>query len=165
MGIGLGSRTSEDLTFQSTGRFIMTAMKIGELSNRAGYSTKTIRYYEEIGVIPAPERLANGYRDYDESAVDRLAFVRDAQAAGLSLNEIEWILGLKDQGASTCGHVVSLLESRISDIDRQLEELTRTKTRIEEITARARQMDPADCTDASACQTLTGAAHHTTGLS
>lgn len=129
-------------------------MRIGELANQTGLTTKAIRYYEGIGVIPNAERELNGYRDYDGSAVDRLEFVKDAQAAGLSLGEIEQILSLKDQGESTCGHVLSLLDSHVADIDRQLGELRHMKARIVQISTRARQMDPASCTDPIRCQTL-----------
>lgn len=134
-------------------------MRIGELADRAGVSTKAIRYYEDLGVIPAPERMANGYRDYDDKAVDRLQFVKDAQAASLSLSEIEWILNLKERGESTCGHVISLLDSRLDGIDRQIEELKRTRLRLSEILQRARNMDPSTCTDPARCQTLAGLSH------
>ena len=142
------------MTFHPTGRFILGLMRIGELANQTGLTTKAIRYYEGIGVIPNAAREPNGYRDYDGSAVDRLEFVKDAQAAGLSLGEIEWILNLKDKGESTCGHVVSLLDSHLADIDRQLGELRRMKARIAQISTRARQMDPDSCTDPIRCQTL-----------
>ena len=142
------------LTFHPTGRFILGLMRIGELANKTGLTTKAIRYYEGIGVIPSAEREPNGYRDYDRSAIARLEFVKDAQAAGLSLGEIEWVLDLKDKGESTCGHVVSLLDSHLADIDRQLGELRRMKARIAQISTRARQMDPDSCTDPIRCQTL-----------
>ncbi|MGW1553897.1 MerR family DNA-binding transcriptional regulator, partial [Streptomyces sp. NPDC002346] len=59
-------------------------MRIGELATQAGLSTKTIRFYEEAGLLPAPPRTSGGYRDYPEQAATRLSFVRDAQAAGLT---------------------------------------------------------------------------------
>ena len=129
-------------------------MRIGELAARTGVTTKTIRFYEGIGVIPEPQRTANGYRVYDERAVARLRFVRDAQAAGLSLVEIDLILDLRDQGESSCEHVISMLESHLSDVDRQLEELGRTKERLQAMTARARNLDPSACTDPNRCQTI-----------
>jgi len=63
-------------------------MNIGELSRQTGVSTKTVRYYETIGLVPPPERADNGYRIYQPDAVERLLFIRDAQASGLSLTEI-----------------------------------------------------------------------------
>mgnify|MGYP001081804194 CR=1 FL=1 len=73
-------------------------MKIGELAAQTGVTAKTVRYYESIGVLPEPLRGTSGYRDYDAEAVERLRFVRDAQATGLSLAEISSVLELKDAG-------------------------------------------------------------------
>lgn len=129
-------------------------MRIGELAEKTGVTTKTIRYYEGIGVIPEPERMANGYRIYDEVDADRLHFVRDAQAAGLSLVEINLILDLRDEGESTCEHVIDMLESHLSDVDRQLEELGRTRDQLRAMTTRAQQLDPNSCTDPNRCQTI-----------
>ena len=129
-------------------------MRIGELAEKTGVTTKTIRFYEGIGVIPEPERMANGYRLYDEVDVDRLHFVRDAQAAGLSLVEINLILDLRDQGESTCEHVIEMLQSHLSDVDRQLEELGRTRDQLQTMTARARKLDPRSCNDPNRCQTI-----------
>lgn len=132
----------------------MTGMKIGQLAERTGVSTKAIRYYEDIGVLPEPDRAPNGYRDYTAAAADRIAFIQDAQSAGLTLLEIQMILELRDSGASTCGHVIGSLEARLADVDRQMEDLRRTRDRLGEIIARARSLDPAQCNDPNRCQTI-----------
>ncbi|NQV05269.1 heavy metal-responsive transcriptional regulator [bacterium] len=129
-------------------------MHIGELASLAAVSAKAIRYYEEIGVLPEPVRAPNGYREYDTNSVDRLRFVRDAQASGLSLVEISSILGLRDRGESTCDHVVELLERHLVNLDRQLVVLQRTREHLGALTARARDLDPAECTDPNRCQTI-----------
>ena len=129
-------------------------MKIGQLAQRTGVSTKTIRYYEEIGVLPEPPRATNGYRRYEEGAADRIGFIQDAQSAGLSLNEIQMILDLRDSGEATCGHVISSLEMRLEDVERQMEDLRRTRSRLGEIIARARSLDPTHCSDPNRCQTI-----------
>jgi DNA-binding transcriptional MerR regulator len=129
-------------------------MKIGQLAQTTGLSTKTIRYYEDIGVLPEPERQVNGYRIYGKTVVDRLAFIRDAQASGLSLIEIQWILELRDEGKSTCGHTISLLESHLDDVEKQMTELDRTKKRLIRIIDRAKSLDPAECNDPDRCQTI-----------
>ena len=130
------------------------AMKIGELARHSGVSTKAIRYYEDIGVLPQPRRETNGYRRYDDVAIERIAFIRDAQATGLSLVEIQVILELRDEGESTCGHVIQSLEMHLEDLDRQVEDLHRTKGRLEEIISRARKLDPTECRDPNRCQTI-----------
>lgn len=132
-------------------------MKIGQVARETGLTTKTIRYYEGIGVLPEPERLPNGYREYEASTIDRLEFIRDAQAAGLSLTEIQLILELRDEGETTCGHTIALLEHHLGDIDRQLIELGRTRSRLHKMISTAKSLDPTECTDPNRCQTI---GHH-----
>src|SRR5690606_25690548 len=129
-------------------------MKIGELAKATGLNTRTVRYYENIGLLPEPERLANGYRRYGDQTAERLKFIRDAQASGLSLAEIGMILDMKDEGESTCGHVIWLLEGHLEDVDRQIEDLKRTRSRLEEMTERARRLDPSECRDPNRCHTI-----------
>ncbi len=132
-------------------------MRIGELAARVGVTTKTIRYYETIGLIPKAERAPNGYRDYPEDAADRLRFVRDAQETGLSLTEIGSILDLRSQGHTTCEHVQSLLEGHLLDLDRHIEALVKTRTQLAALTARAKTLDPTACVDPNRCQTIAAA--------
>ncbi len=73
-------------------------MKIGELAETAGVTTKAIRYYESIGLLDEPERTGSGYRSYGPDDVERLDFVKQAQASGLALAEIKSILDIKDRG-------------------------------------------------------------------
>ncbi len=129
-------------------------MRIGELTGRTGVSTKTIRYYEGIGLLTPPERMPNGYRHYDPNAEDRLRFIRDAQATGLSLAEIGSILDLRAHGESTCGHVIELLEQHLKDLDLHMKRLRRARRNLTELTERARGLDPTDCTDSNRCQTI-----------
>ncbi len=143
-------------SFHPTGRSTprLKIMRIGELSERTGVPTRTIRYYEDIGVLPEPSRAANGYRTYGESAVDRLRFVKDAQASGLTLEEISSILGLRGHGDSTCEHVIELLESHLADLDRRIADLNSTRHRLAELTRRARTLDHADCNDPNRCHVI-----------
>ena len=129
-------------------------MKIGELANKTGLTTKTIRYYEDIGVLPEPGRQANGYRSYHPSVIDRVGFIKDAQASGLSLIEIQVILELRDEGESTCGHTVRLLESHLEDVQTQIIDLHRTRTLLEKMIVKAKALDPADCLNPNRCQTI-----------
>ena len=131
-------------------------MRIGELASRTGTTTKTIRYYEDIGLLPQPDRAANDYRDYPEEAVDRLHFVRDVQATGLTLTEIASILDLRSQGEATCHHVIDLLERHLTAIDRHLKTLRQTRRQLVTLTDRARSLDPAQCRDPNRCQTIAG---------
>ncbi|MEM7273851.1 MAG: MerR family transcriptional regulator, partial [Actinomycetota bacterium] len=94
-------------------------MRIGELGERVAVSPKTIRYYESLGLLAEPGRTSGGYRNYDEGAVERLQFIRDAQATGLSLSEIASVLELKGSPTGSCAHTRSLLERHLVDLDVQ----------------------------------------------
>lgn len=130
-------------------------MRIGELARKTGVSTATIRFYEQLGLVAEPGRSRNGYRLYDPSSAERIRFIRDAQAAGLSLSDIGTILEMKAEGESTCGHVIGLLESHLRSIDRQAAELARARARLQEMIDRARSLDPSECVDPNRCQTIT----------
>lgn len=129
-------------------------MRIGELARRTSVTTKTIRYYESIGLLAEPERTVSGYRDYAPDAVEQLRFVKDAQATGLTLTEIASIVELRRHGEPTCGHVVELLDEHLRDLDRHIEALRATREHLVALTRRARRLDPASCTDPIRCQTI-----------
>ena len=130
-------------------------MKIGELASRVGVSAKTVRYYESIGLLDEPERTASGYRDYTDEAVDRLEFIRDAQASGLTLTEITSVLELKNAGDSSCEHTRELLQRHLADLDAQIVRLQATRDQIAQLTSRAERLDPVDCVDEHRCQVIT----------
>jgi DNA-binding transcriptional MerR regulator len=70
-------------------------MRIGEIASQAGVPAKTIRFWEDRHLLPQPARTPAGYRDYDPAILDRLAFIRYAQAAGLTLGHIRQVLGCR----------------------------------------------------------------------
>jgi DNA-binding transcriptional MerR regulator len=129
-------------------------MRIGEVAEQIGVTTKTIRYYESLGLLPPPERTASGYRSYGADALDRVMFIRDAQATGLSLTEIHSILDLKDQGERSCEHTRSLLHRHLDDIDAQLARLAETRRALVRLADRADDTDPAACSDPHRCQVI-----------
>ena len=129
-------------------------MRIGELADGVGVTTKTVRYYESIGLLAEPERTPSGYRDYGDAAVERLRFVRDSQASGLTLAEIQSVLELKDAGATSCEHTASLVKRHLAEIDAQIERLTLARAEMAALANRAQAVDPADCTDPNRCQVI-----------
>ncbi|MDH4169789.1 MAG: heavy metal-responsive transcriptional regulator [Acidimicrobiia bacterium] len=129
-------------------------MQIGALADHVGVSTKTIRYYESIGLLAEPERTPAGYRVYDEAALERLRFVRDAQSTGLSLTEIASVLELKDAGSSSCQHTRALLDRHLGELDQQIERLVQARRQLVELSQRARALDPQACTDPNRCQVI-----------
>ena len=130
-------------------------MKIGELAESGAVSTKTVRYYESIGLLPEPERSPSGYRSYDAEAVERLQFIRDAQATGLSLSEIASVLELKGTGERSCEHTTALLERHLQDLDDQIERLQQARASLSSLTARAQKLDPTERSDPNRCQIIT----------
>jgi DNA-binding transcriptional MerR regulator len=129
-------------------------MKIGELGDQCGVTTKTIRYFESIGLLDEPLRTPSGYRDYEEAAVERLRFIRDAQSTGLSLAEISSVLELKGAGERSCSHTMALIDSHLLAIDTQLDQLRAARRELASLAKRARRLDPASCTDPNRCQVI-----------
>ena len=129
-------------------------MRIGELAELGGVSSKTIRYYESIELLAEPQRTASGYRQYDNDALERLKFIREAQATGLTLAEIASVLELKDAGSSSCAHTRELLERHLDDLDDQIERLQTARTQLAAMAQRASTVDPTSCTDPNRCQVI-----------
>ncbi len=115
-------------------------MQIGELGKRADLSTKTIRYYEEIGIVPKPRRAGSGYRDYDASALERLEFIKAAQAVCLSLGEIREILACRDRGETPCGHVTQLMKQKVRTLSEHIRGLEQMRSELEVLLERSRDV-------------------------
>ena len=99
-------------------------VRIGELATELGLNPKTIRYYEEIGLLPTPQRTPAGYRLYSAADRERLQFIGKAKAIGLTLEEIREILMLRRDGERPCAHVLGLLDQKLATVDAQLRTLT-----------------------------------------
>jgi DNA-binding transcriptional MerR regulator len=127
---------------------------IGEVAQRSGVRTKTLRYYEDIGLVDPPDRTPAGYRVYDEDVLDRLGFIRAAQAIGLTLGEIRGIVALRDDGDPPCGHVLDLLRSRSQEIARRVRELRALQRDLDALVHRAEDLDPADCAPERICHLI-----------
>jgi DNA-binding transcriptional MerR regulator len=120
-------------------------MKIGEIAERAGMPAKTIRFWEDQALLPEPARTPSGYRDYGPAILERLAFIRHAQAAGLTLEHIRQILDIRDGGSPPCVHVTSLISRRLGEIEARMAELARVRDQLAVLAGRAAAQDPADC--------------------
>ena len=120
-------------------------MRIGEIADRAGVPAKTIRFWEDQRLLPPPARTSAGYRDYGPAILERLAFIRQAQAAGLTLEAIRQVLDVRDGGQPPCIHVTGLIARRLAEVEARLVELVRTRDQLAALAARAAAQDPADC--------------------
>lgn len=132
----------------------MTGVLIGQVASRAGVLTKTIRYYESLGLVPPADRLANGYRDYPDTILERLAFIRAAQSSGFTLGEVREIIAFRDQGQAPCDHVRDLIDRHTSDVERRIAELQRMGDDLGRLARRARRGDPTDCHPSAVCHLL-----------
>lgn len=100
------------------------AIQIGELSRRTGCNIETIRYYERIGLLPAPPRRGR-YRSYSREDVGRLGFVRRARELGFTLDEVRALLGLAGGGQASCAEVRTLAASQLTDVRTRIADLKR----------------------------------------
>lgn len=129
-------------------------MRIGEAAAAAGMTPKALRFYEDRGLLPAPERSANGYRNYSQETLARLEFIRRGQAAGLTLDQIKGILKLRETGESPCSHVRNLLARELQDLDRRIEELVSLRAVVAGFHRNAMEADPASCDPGQVCSLL-----------
>ena len=118
----------------------MTAsLRIADVASQADISTATIRYYERVGVLPTPERAANGYRTYDESTVERLGFVSRAKQLGCTLDEIVALSAAWEAGS--CGPLQDGLQELVAEkLDATHNEIAKLTVLSTELTQAARTL-------------------------
>ncbi len=126
-------------------------MRIGQLAARTGFSVRTIRFYEQSGLLSTPARTSSGYRAYDQDAVVRLRFVRSAQALGLSLAEIAEVLRVRDYQGPPCTYVAELFDSHIRALDDRIEELTALRDELRARRPPGAEPNPARCHSERVC--------------
>jgi MerR family copper efflux transcriptional regulator len=105
-------------------------------------NVQTIRYYERRGLLPRPERAPSGYRKYSEDAIRRLRFIKQAQALGFSLSEIEELLSLRLQAGATCGDIRKRARHKIATVNRKISELQRIKNALSALAKACRGKGP-----------------------
>jgi DNA-binding transcriptional MerR regulator len=119
-----------------------TGMKIGALASRSGLPVKTLRYYEDLGLLPAIGRSEGGYRLFAEQSLQRLEFIRRLKTLGLSLKEIQGCLAVHDAGDLPCGDIEIQLGRQIERINGQIKELRKLRQELQGLLA-GWQSDPA----------------------
>lgn len=126
----------------------MAALLIGDVARRAGLSAATVRYYEEIDLLPPPSRSVKGYRSYSEQTVEELRFIRKAQALGFSLDEIRDILKLSRSGTAPCSHVLSLAHQHLAAVEERIRQLQQFRDQL------ATEVAKWDATNTDTCRGL-----------
>ena len=111
----------------------MTELSIGQVAKMSGIGVETIRFYERKGLIDEPPRKTSGYRQYDETAVTKLAFIQQAKTLGFSLKEIGELLSLREKPGSTSREIKRLAEAKLCDIKDKMEMLGRMQRTLENL--------------------------------
>lgn len=121
-------------------------MKIGEAAAASGCHLETIRYYERVGLMPAPARTTSGYRAYSPDEVERLRFISRGRELGFSLDEIRSLLRLNDDPTMSCCDVDAIAQTHLSVIRSRVAELQRIAVELERVIANCAGGDRGACT-------------------
>lgn len=113
----------------------MKYLNIGQVAKMGEVGVETIRFYERKGLLDEPERKPSGYRQYDESVVHRLEFIRRAKELGFTLKEIKELLTLKVDPSTTCADVKDRAKTKIKDIDGKIRSLQQMKRALAKVTS------------------------------
>jgi MerR family transcriptional regulator, copper efflux regulator len=120
-------------------------MNIGEAARASGVSAKTIRYYEEIGLIDAANRDANGYRDYSRADAELLRFIRHARAVGFGIKECRMLVALYRDPNRHSRDVKALAQAKIAEIDRRIAEFQHMRGELAALAAACPGDDDPEC--------------------
>jgi Cu(I)-responsive transcriptional regulator len=101
-----------------------SVLSVGDLANATGTKVETIRWYEKVGILPAPARTAGNYRAYGQEHLNRLSFVRRGRDLGFTLDEVRALLELADQRDRDCGEVDAIARQHLADVERKIADLT-----------------------------------------
>jgi Cd(II)/Pb(II)-responsive transcriptional regulator len=121
-------------------------VRIGELAEKAGIRPGTVRYYEGLGLLPAPERTEGNYRVYSDDYLERLRFIRNCRSVGMALEEVRTLLHFRDNPGLACHDVKNLLDGRIDQLRTQLDVLYRVDEYLRDLRSRCEGQGTAgDC--------------------
>ena len=123
-----------------------TDMTIGQAADRANVNVQTIRYYERRGLLPPARRSASGYRQYSDHNVQRIRFIKRAQALGFSLEDISQLLALRVDPSTNCEEVLQRAEAKLRDMDERIEALRHMRRSLESLARACRdRRTTSDC--------------------
>ncbi len=119
-------------------------MNVRDAAARSGLPAKTIRYYDDIGLV-VPDRQANGYRDYNDQTIQKLAFLKRARQLGFSIDDCRQLLSLYEDKGRASADVRSLAEKHLIEVDKRLEELQHLRATLSHLVHSCRGDDRPDC--------------------
>ena len=120
-------------------------LAIGTLAKRTGTKVQTIRYYEQIGILPEPGRTEGGQRRYNDSDLDRLAFVRHARQLGFTLEAIRELLDLSDNPCRSCAEVDSIAQRQLKEVKVRIARLQALEKELKRMLHECSRDTVADC--------------------
>ena len=120
-------------------------MIIGDVATKSGVSTKMIRYYEQIGLIPSPSRTDAGYRIYSERDVHTLRFIRRARDLGFSVAQLQELLALWSDGNRTSAEVKRIASEHIAELEQKIKELQEMREALKHLAEHCHGDDRPDC--------------------
>ena len=120
-------------------------LTIGTLAKRTGTKVQTIRYYEQIGLLPEPGRSAGGQRRYGDSELDRLSFVRHARQLGFSLDAIRELLDLSDHPDKSCAEADAIARRQLKQVEQRLARLEALRTELKRMVHECSGGQTSDC--------------------
>ena len=121
------------------------AVPIGTVSRETGIKVPTIRYYEEVGLLPSPARTDSNRRSYDAAAVQRLRFIRHARDLGFEVEAIRQLLTLSDQPDRPCADVDVIARSHLAEIDEKIAKLTALRSEVQRMVDEGEHGRVAEC--------------------
>jgi DNA-binding transcriptional MerR regulator len=121
------------------------ASSIGELARATGTKVETIRYYERIGLLPAPARTGGNYRSYGRAHLERLSFVRRSRDLGFSLDAVRELLRLSDRRDQPCEEVDRIARGHLADVERKIADLTALRRELRGIIGQCGHGTVAEC--------------------
>ncbi len=123
----------------------MTSYPIGAAARRTGVKVPTIRYYEQIGLVPMPCRTDGNRRLYTERDLRRLAFIRHARELGFAIEAIRALLSLQDDPSRPCGTADAIAKARLAEVKQRIRSLTALKAELELMVEGCRHGEVAKC--------------------
>jgi Cu(I)-responsive transcriptional regulator len=120
-------------------------MSIGALARRAECKVQTVRYYEQIGLLPSAPRTAGNQRQYDDTALQRLTFIRHARDFGFSVEAIRELLSMADHPAMPCGEVDALAQRHLQEVERRLARLASLRDELQRMLTQCQGGAVDDC--------------------
>jgi Cu(I)-responsive transcriptional regulator len=123
----------------------VSSMTIGSLAEATGTRVETVRWYEKVGLLPAPARSRGNYRLYGPEHLRRLSFIRRGRALGFTVDQIRDLLALADDRERSCAEVDTIARAHLADVERKLADLTRLALELREVIGQCGCGSVADC--------------------